>query len=115
MNLQAEEEREPLRVYWSDHLERLADQLFAEWEGMSIQDPFARICVVVGDFSTRSWLQRYFLLNRKPGARRILANIDFKPLAEFVNDWLALQTHGSNGEHRRPAEHPYSKGVLAIL
>lgn len=113
MNLQAEEEREPLRVYWSDHLERLADQLFAEWEGMSIQDPFARICVVVGDFSTRSWLQRYFLLNRKPGARRILANIDFKPLAEFVNDWLALQTHGSNGEHRRPAEHPYSKGVLA--
>ena len=103
----------PLRVYWSDHLERLADRLLAEWEGMSIQDPFARICVVVGDFSTCNWLQRYFLLDRKPGARRILSNIDFKPLAEFVNDWLALETHGSDGVHRRPAEHPYSKGVLA--
>ena len=103
----------PLRVYWSDRLEELADRLFAEWEGMPVKDPFSRICVVVGDLSTRNWLQRYFLLHRKPGIRRILANIDFKPLAEFVNDWLAAETHGKDGAHRRPAEHPYSKGVLA--
>lgn len=103
----------PLRIYWSDRLEMLADRMFAEWEMMPVRDPFARMCVVVGDISTRNWLQRRFLLYRKPGVRRILANIDFKPLAEFVNDWLAAQTHGSDGAHRRPAEHPCSKGVLA--
>ena len=116
----------PLRVFWSDRLEELADRLFAAWEGRAparpdsatrdgkpLRDPFSRICVVVGDLSTRNWLQRHFLLHRKPGARRILANIDFKPLAEFVNDWLAAETHGKDGAHRRPAEHPYSKGVLA--
>ena len=100
-----------LRVYWSDRLEELADRLFAEWERMPVKDPFSRICVVVGDLSTRNWLQRHFLLHRKPGVRRVLANIDFNPLAEFVNDWLAAETHGKDGAHRRPAEHPYSKGV----
>ena len=108
-----EVESVPLRVYWSDRLEKLADRLFSEWEGTPVRDPFARTCVVVSDLSTRNWLQRHFLLRRKPGARRILANIDFKPLAEFVNDWLVAETHGSDGAHRRPAEHPYSKGVLA--
>ena len=103
----------PLRVYWSDRLEMLADRMFAAWEMMPVGDPFARMCVIVGDISTRNWLQRRFLLHRKPGVRRILANIDFKPIAEFVNDWLAAQTHGSDGAHRRPAEHPCSKGVLA--
>ena len=106
----------PLRVFWSDRLEELADRLFAAWEGRaparpdsatpdgkSVRDPFFRICVVVGDLSTRNWLQRHFLLHRKPGYRRILANIDFKPLAEFVNDWLAAETHGKDGAHRRPA------------
>ena len=102
-----------MRVYWSDRLEELADRLFAEWEAAPVRDPFARTCVVVGDLSTRNWLQRHFLLHRKPGARRILANVDFKPLAEFVNDWLEAETHGIGGAHRRPAEHPYSKGVLA--
>ena len=103
-------ENVPLRVYWSDRLEMLADRMFAEWEMMPVRDPFARMCVVVGDISTRNWLQRRFLLHRKPGVRRILANIDFKPIAEFVNDWLAAQTHGSDGAHRRPDEHPCSKG-----
>ncbi len=109
----AEVESASVRVFWSDRLESLADRLFAEWESMPAKDPFARICVVVGDLSTRNWLQRHFLLHRTPGARRILANIDFTPLAEFVNDWLAAETHGKDGAHRRPAEHPYSKGVLA--
>ena len=107
------EESVPLRVFWSDRLEMLADRMFAEWEMMPVRDPFASMCVVVGDISTRNWLQRRFLLHRKPGVRRILANIDFKPLAEFVNDWLAAQTYASDGAHRRPAEHPCSKGVLA--
>ena len=102
-----------MKVYWSDHLERMADRMFGEWEVSSVADPFSRICVVVGDLATRNWLQQYFLLHRRPGPRRILANIDFKPLAEFVNDWLAAETHGNDGAHRRPAEHPYAKGVLA--
>lgn len=106
-------ESAPLRVYWSDRLEELADRMFAAWEGSPARDPFARTCVVVGDLSTRNWLQQRFLLHRKQGKRRILANIDFKPIAEFVNDWLVAQTRGSDGLHRRPAEHPYSKGVLA--
>ena len=102
-----------LKVRWGDRLEVMADRLFDEWEASPDKDPFSRICIVVGDLATRNWLQRHFLLHRKPGARRILANIDFKPLAEFVNDWLSAETHGRNGAHRRPAEHPYAKGVLA--
>lgn len=102
-----------LRVYWSDRLEDLADRMFAEWERAPVRDPFARTCLVVGDLSTRNWLQQRFLQHRKPGSRRILANIDFKPLAEFINDWLEAETHGRDGTLRRPAEHPYSKGVLA--
>ena len=105
--------RQSLNIYWSDRLEYLAEGLFRSWETDAGGDPFARICVVVGDMSTRNWLHRYFLLHRRRGTRRILANIDFKPLAEFVNDWLAAETHGKDGAHRRPAEHPYAKGVLA--
>ena len=105
--------RAGLNVWWSDRLEHLAEGLFRSWEAGAGGDPFARICVVVGDMSTRNWLQRHFLLHRQPGTRRILASIDFKPLAEFVNDWLAAETHGRDGAHRRPAEHPYAKGVLA--
>ena len=95
----------PLRVFWSDRLEELADRLFAAWEGRAparpdsatrdgkpLRDPFSRICVVVGDLSTRNWMQRHFLLHRKPGTRRILANIDFKPLAEFVREELGYKT-----------------------
>ena len=109
-----EQDKKPtLKVFWSDWLEALAERLFVEWENMPDKDPFSRICVVVGDLATRNWLQGYFLLRRRPGARRIFANIDFKPLAEFVNDWLAFETHGKDGAHRRPAEHPYAKGVLA--
>ena len=102
-----------MKVYWGDQLERMADRMFGEWEVSSVADPFSRICVVVGDLATRNWLKQYFLLRRRPGPRRILANVDFKPLAEFVNDWLAAETHGEDGAHRRPAEHPYAKGVLA--
>ena len=101
-----------LRVLWSDHLEELAEQLFGEWENAPVQDPFARVCIVVGDMSTRNWLQSYFLLHRRPGCRRILANVDFKPLPELVNDWLAAMC-GKDGERRNPSEHPYAKNVLA--
>ena len=101
-----------LKVLWSDRLEVLAERLFCEWENSPVIDPFARTCIVVGDMTTRNWLQSYFLLHRKPGVRRILANIDFKPLSEFVNDWLAAMC-GKGGERRKPAEHPYAKNVLA--
>ena len=77
------------RVFWSDRLECLADGLFGAWESAPARDPFSRMCIVVGDASTRNWLQDHFLLRREPGRRRILANIDFKPLPELVNDWLA--------------------------
>ena len=49
-----------LRVLWSDHLEELAEQLFGEWEKAPVRDPFARVCIVVGDMSTRNWLQSHF-------------------------------------------------------
>lgn len=101
-----------LKVLWSDRLEVLADRLFREWEESPVRDPFSRVCIVVGDMATRNWLQSYFLLHRKPGNRRILANIDFKPLPEFVNDWLAAMC-GKDGSHRNPTEHPYAKNVLA--
>ena len=101
-----------LRVVWSDRLEVLAERLFKEWEEKPVRDPFARVCIVVGDMSTRNWLQSYFLLHRRPGVRRILANIDFKPLPELVNDWLAAMC-GKDGERRNPSEHPYAKNVLA--
>ena len=101
-----------LKVCWGDRLEALAERLFGEWEGTPVGDPFSRTCIVVGDMSTRSWLQSHFLLHHRPGGRRILANIDFKPLPEIVNDWLAAMC-GKDGERRSPAEHPYAKNVLA--
>ncbi|MBO7721116.1 MAG: exodeoxyribonuclease V subunit gamma [Kiritimatiellae bacterium] len=101
-----------LEIFWSDRLEKLADGMFARWDAAG-GDPFSRTCVAVGDMATRNWLQSYFLMDRKPGRRRILASIDFKALPEFVNDWLAAQTHGEDGMHRQPADHPYSKDVLA--
>ena len=101
-----------LTVFWSDRLELLAEQLFKGWEETPVRDPFARVCVVVGDMATRNWLHSFFLLHRRPGARRILANIDFTPLPELVNDWLAAMC-GKDGEQRNPSEHPYAKNVLA--
>ena len=102
----------PLRVFWSDRLDELAEKLFGEWESAPVRDPFERVCIVVGDIATRNWLQSHFLLHRNPGNRRILANVDFKPLPEVVNDWLAAVC-GKKGERRNPSEHPYAKNVLA--
>ena len=101
-----------LTVFWSDRLEVLAEKLFKGWEDAPAHDPFARVCVVTGDMATRNWLQSYFLLHRRPGRRRILANIDFTPLPEFVNDWLAA-TCGKDGARRDPSKHPYAKNVLS--
>ena len=85
-----------LKIYWSDRLEHLAEGLFGCWEAGTGKYPFARTCIVVGDMATRDWLQRYFLLNRKPGSRRILANIDFKPISEFDNVAVVLPPTGEN-------------------
>lgn len=101
-----------LRTYWSDRLENMAEKLFAEWEQRPSCDPFARTCIVVGDMATRNWLLDYFLFRRTGMKRKVLANIDFIPLPEFVNDWLAAQTHSEDGP-RKAANHPYSRNVLA--
>lgn len=99
-------------VYWSDRIEVLADKMLDEWDAQR-GDPFKRTCVLVGDLATASWLKEWFLLHRAHGRRRILANIDFKPIAEFVNDWLAAQVRGEDGGSRKASEHPYSRRVLA--
>ncbi|MGN0887220.1 MAG: exodeoxyribonuclease V subunit gamma [Candidatus Spyradenecus sp.] len=101
----------PSNVFWSDRLEVLAEGLYWQWARCTQGDPFAQFCVVVGDLATRNWLQHYFLMHRPLGQRRILANIRFVPIAEFVNDWLAAQVHQTRGV-RKAAEHPYAKGVL---
>ena len=107
-----------LKVFWSDHVEELADRLLGEWVKHPVEDPFERVCIVVGEPATRVWLQRRFLLDyaTRPGcnpARRILANVDFMPLPEFINNWLAAMTHGESAACRDPAAHPFSKNVLA--
>lgn len=102
-----------LKVNWSDRLEDLAEGLFDQWESAESRNPFSRVCIVVDDMATRNWLQHYFLFRRKGGKRKILANIEFKPLPEFVNDWLAAQVHGTDAAERRPSDHPYAKNVMA--
>lgn len=101
-----------VQVNWSDRLESLADGLFASWDEATGGDPFARMCIVVSDMATRNWLQNYFLLQRRVGRRFVLANIDFVPVSEFVNDWLAAVVHGVRAEDRQPSEHPYSRNVM---
>ena len=102
-----------LRVFWSDRLDEMADRMLDDWGGGRLAGPFERTCVVVGDMATRNWLKDRFLLHRAPGSRRILANVDFVPLPEFANDWLAAAVHGASGTPRDPAAHPFSKGVMA--
>ena len=102
-----------LCVNWSDRLEVMAEKLFVSWESNSGGDPFARTAIVVGDMATRNWLQDYFLFHREDTRKRkVLANIDFVPLAQFVNDWLAAQTHTNDGPRKAEA-HPYSRNVLS--
>ncbi len=101
-----------LKINWSDRLEAMAEKLFSEWEQSPVSDPFAKTCIVVGDMATRNWLQDYFLCRRRDRERKILANIDFTPLPEFVNDWLAAQTHKDDGP-RKASDHPYAMNVLA--
>ncbi len=102
-----------LNVNCGNRLEVLAEKLFESWDSCEGHDPFARTAIVVGDMATKDWLQDYFLFNREnTRKRKVLANIDFVPLAQFVNDWLVAQTH-KNGRQRRTNEHPYSKNVLA--
>lgn len=102
-----------INVYWSDRLEMLADAMFEECEQNFSTDPFEKRCIVVGDMATRNWLLNYFLMKRSSHSKRIFANYDFKPLPEFINDWLAAFAHGTDSSSRRPSEHPYAKNVLA--
>jgi exodeoxyribonuclease V gamma subunit len=108
-----------LKVNWSDRLEELADKMFDEWTHRPFGDPFARTCVIVNEPATREWLRDLFLLrdhsllDRAPDGRRVLGNLEFRPMPEFVNDWLAAMTGKDDVRNRDPAAHPYSRGVLA--
>lgn len=99
-----------VQVYWSDRIEALAERLFA-LRGKS-GDPFARTCVVVGDPASRDYLQSFFIAGKAADGRGVLANVDFIPIAEFVNDWLAAQCGRTRGM-RRASEHPYARDVMA--
>ncbi len=103
-----------LKVNWSDRLEELADKMLGEWVSHPTGgNPYERTCVVVGDMATRNWLKERFLLHREPGVRRVLANVDFTPLPAFANDWLAAAVSTTGAGPRDPADHPFSKGVMA--
>lgn len=101
-----------MKVYWSQRLEALADRFYEIREADASADPFARTAVVVPTPLRGDWLQSRFLLDRAPGRRRILANLDVAILHPFVNDWLSAAVDGVPPADRRPAEHPYSKEML---
>ena len=94
-----------------DDLE-LADRFYENREADASADPFARTAVVVPTPLRGDWLKARFLLDREPGRRRILANLDVAILHPFVNDWLSAAVDGVAPADRRPAEHPYSKEML---
>lgn len=97
-----------LNVRWGDKLESLARALF---DGAAKgTDPFVPECVVVGSPVMKGWLKQHFLFERR-AEQRVLANWEFVPLFQFVNDWLA-RMEGETDEPREPALHPYSKECL---
>ncbi len=102
-----------LGVQWSDRLENLAEQMFAS--AGRPENPFALECVVVGSPVVEGWLKQYYLYDyaRRSPRQRVLANWEFQPLHPFVNDWVAKAGGGIEIGRRNPAQHPYSKGVLA--
>ncbi|MBP5674427.1 MAG: exodeoxyribonuclease V subunit gamma [Victivallales bacterium] len=97
-----------ISVKWSDQLELLADGLFKTWR--SQRSVFRKVCVVVHDMGTRDWLKNYYLMNGND--RRVLMNMDFIPLPEFVNNWLFAKTHDEALDSRKPNEHPYAKPIM---
>ncbi|MBR6372511.1 MAG: exodeoxyribonuclease V subunit gamma [Victivallales bacterium] len=101
-----------MKVNWSPRLEELADGLLEQWVELSKREasPFGKICVVVNDKASENWLKQYALLVKK--MPRVMMNVDFVMLSEFINDWLEAQVHGVAPRERKAAMHPYSQEVL---
>jgi len=82
-----------ISVYWSNRLERLADELFGRLAGEQAKSPAdvlsRRECVVIPNRILQHWLQHRFLYrDDAPAIPRVLANVEFPLLNIFVNDWL---------------------------
>jgi exodeoxyribonuclease V gamma subunit len=101
-----------IRIFWSDRLENLAQLLFER--KTTGGDPFERECTVVGSPVMEGWLKQYFLYDFPRAHRKqtVLANWEFRQLHPFVNDWLAKACEDTPIGKRKPAQHPYSKGVM---
>ena len=101
-----------MRIKWGARLEALADALLSEWieTSRSSHAPFGKICVVVNDSATESWLKHYFLLVKQ--VPQVLLNLEFVRLQQFVNDWMQAQVHGIAPRNRQAGLHPYSQEVM---
>jgi len=102
-----------MRIKWDARLEILADAMLSEWieTSRSSHAPFGKVCVVVNDSATESWLKHYFLLVKQ--VPQVLLNLEFVRLQQFVNDWLQAQVHGIAPRERQPGLHPYSQEVMS--
>ena len=97
------------QVSWSSDLTKLADALLEQLDQTG-DDPFGKHCIVVNSDATEKWLKQYFLLDRK--TTRLLCDLEFAMLPEFVNDWLWATVEKRPPRERRAARHPYSRDVL---
>ena len=102
-----------ISLNWSPDLKALADDLLRKWRDVRQKnsDPFAKICVVINDDFTETWLKKYFLLEL--GISQIIMDLEFVRLPEFVNAWLFATNHQKSPRERNANQHPYSKNVLS--
>ena len=102
-----------VKLNWGIRLEALADALIDQWIELSQKEakPFGKVCIVVSDKASENWLKQYMLMDRK--LSRIMMNVEFAMLPQFINDWLSAQVKGVSPRERCAVLHPYSKEVLA--
>ncbi len=114
-----------MNTYLSQHFEELAGKFYSRWHADTGTNPFARVCLVVGNPARADWLKERFLypdggsedaatrgFKRGGDDRKVLANIDTKMLYPFVNDWLYAAIDGRDPRDRNPSTHPFSKDLL---
>jgi exodeoxyribonuclease V gamma subunit len=103
-----------MQVFWSNNLDRLAEKLADGLDGElagNAAGVFAKEhCVLVPNNILQLWFQQHFLYERKAAGLRVLANIKYPLLHEFVNDWLFWMKH--RNEKRDAAAHPFSIKAL---
>ena len=100
-----------MEVHWGQDLKRLADEMFRDWSKIpyDVEHPFRRACIVVDDVASQKWLEQYFLYE-SPVSRKVLADIDIRPISPLLNDWLFALVHGEG--KRNASTHPYSRECL---